>query len=301
MEAETTPGLRPYAVLAVMPLLFASNLVIGRAAIDDVGPWTLAFWRWLLAFLILLPAAWPGFVRHRTLILGEWRIVAVLGVLGMWFCGGVVYLSLRHTTATNATLIYTSSPVVVLLLEMIFRGKRSSPRQIAGIALAFTGVLAILLRGDPARLMALEFNVGDIGMASAAIAWATYSVLYSRAGLGALPNSTLFAVIALAGCVVLVPFMAWESASRDVLPTGRDAWASILGVAVVASVLAFSAYQYGVRTVGPGTTSIFMYLLPAYGVGLAVLFLGETLAAYHAAGFVCVTCGVILATAPRRR
>ncbi len=287
-----------YAVLVLMPLFFSSNLIIGRAAVAGVEPWTLAFWRWFLAFLILLPVAWPGLKSHRAALLRHWREILGLGFLGMWICGGIVYISLKHTTATNGVLLYTSSPVFILLLEMAFRGHRTTLRQVAGIAMAFFGVATIILRGDLARLAAFDFNIGDVGIAAAAFSWAIYSVVLKRAALTSLPTVVLFAAIALAGWLVLLPMTAWEIFVLGHFPTGVNAWASIFGLAFVSSVLAFSAYQYGVKTVGPTVTGIFLYLLPAYGVVMAVLFLGEELRAFHAAGFVLVTAGVILATAP---
>jgi drug/metabolite transporter (DMT)-like permease len=290
---------RAYAVLVAMPLFFSSNMVIGRAAVAEVEPWTLAFWRWFLAALILLPAAWPGLKAHRATLVAEWRLLAVLGFLGMWICGGVVYLSLAHTTATNGVLIYTSSPVFILLLEIAFRGQRTSLRQVLGISLAFLGVAAILMRGDLERLLALQLNPGDIGIASAAFAWAGYSVVLNRSALTELPTIVLFTAVALWGVVMLLPMMAWELLVHDHMPLTASAWISIVGLAIVPSVLAFSTYQFGVKVVGPTITGIFLYLLPAYGVLMAVIFLGEELRAFHAAGLILVTCGVALATLPR--
>ena len=81
-------------------------------------------------------------------------------------------------------------------------------------------------------------------------------------------------------------------------PSTLRAWASIAGIVIFASVLSFSTYQYGVKKVGPALTSIFLYLLPVYGIALAVLFLGESFRPYHAVGLVLVLGGIVLATAP---
>ena len=104
-------------LMAVMPLLFSSNLVLGRAVVGEVEPWTLAFFRWAIAFLLILPVTAAGIRRHGSELLAEWRRVALLGFLGMWICGALIYLALRYTSATNATLIYTTSSVMILLLD----------------------------------------------------------------------------------------------------------------------------------------------------------------------------------------
>ncbi|MEZ5877153.1 MAG: DMT family transporter [Tepidamorphaceae bacterium] len=170
----------------------APTWIIGRAANEAVLPNTLAFWRWLIAFAILLPialpklSAMPGpFVSIRELFL--------LGFLGMVVCGSLVYLSLHYTTATNATLIYTFSPVIIVLLEWGVSRHMPSARQAIGIALAFCGVAAVLMKGDLQRLLSFQFNPGDIGIAVAALAWASYSVLLKRSHFRPCRQSRCFA------------------------------------------------------------------------------------------------------------
>ncbi len=287
-------------LMALMPLLFASNLAIGRGAVDEVGPWTLACLRWIGAVAILLPFVAASLWRSRGALLAQFWGIAVLAFLGMWACGAVVYLGLRHTTATNATLIYTSSSIFILALERIFRGRPVSLRQVVGALVAMAGVAVIALAGDLGRLLSLDLNPGDILILVAAISWAAYSVVLRRPALAALPTLPLFAAIAILGAVSLVLPMIWEAAATGMVPHTAHAWASIAGLALFPSVLAFSLYQYGVARLGPSMTGMFLYLLPPYGVLLAILFLGERLHPYHAAGLALILPGLILATAPAR-
>ena len=293
------PRHRAFALLLVMPMFFSSNLVIGRAAATTVEPWTLAFLRWVLAFAILLPFAWQGIRDHRDTLLREWKVIGVMALFGMWICGAGVYFALKYTTASNGTLIYTSSPVLILLLEWIFRGRRVGGREALGIVLAVVGVVTIVVKGSLGTLLGLRLNAGDVLIALAALAWAGYSVLLKRKALADIPTLSLFATLALAGAITLLPFTLVEIAETGHFPASGAAWMSIFGLAISASVLAFSTFQYGIKIVGPATTGLFMYLLPPYGVLMAVIFLGEELKLYHVAGFVLIMAGVILATVPR--
>jgi drug/metabolite transporter (DMT)-like permease len=290
-----------YTLLVLMPLLFASNLIIGRASTALVEPWTLAFWRWLLATVILLPVAAAGIWRHRREFREVGREILILGVLGMLICGGIVYISLHATTATNATLIYTASTLVIVLLDSLYFGQPLTALRIVGMAAGFLGVATIVLHGEPQRLISLELNWGDIGIAVTAVSWAIYSVMLRAARLRRLPVLPLFAAIAAAGTATLAPFMLWETIALDAFPRGVNAWASIVALAIVPSVLAFGIYQLGVKEVGPSITGIFMYLIPVYGVLLAVVTLGESFYPYHAMGLVLVVVGVVLATNPFRK
>lgn len=287
--------------MIVAPLCFSSNLIFGRHVVGEVPPFTLAFIRWACVALALAPLALREAAAVRTALRAAPGLIALLGFLGMWICGAVVYLGLRDTTATNATLIYTTSPVFILLIEAVTAGRRIGAREIAGSLAAMIGVAVIVTRGDLAALAALDINPGDVLILAAALSWAIYSVLYRSPPLRPLSNLTLFALVSAAGAVGLAPFAAWELAGGDALPQSADAWMSVAGIVVIASLMAFSGFQYGVRTLGPSLTGIFMYLLPVYGVVLAILFLGERFEAFHGFGIAMVLGGVVLATFPAGR
>ena len=287
-----------YALLALMPLMFASNLLIGRASAGLVEPWTLAFWRWALAALILMPFALRG-------IMGEWnafravgREIFILGILGMLICGGVVYVSLHVTTATNATLLYTSSTLFIVVLDAVYFRHPLTSTRIAGVVIGFLGVATIVLQGELWRLVTLELNWGDLGIAVCALSWAIYSVMLKGEKLRRMPSLPLFALISAAGTLTLVPPMLYEAVALGAFPSGERAWLSILALAIIPSVGAYGIYQYGVKQVGPTVTGVFFYLVPVYGVVLATIALGEAFRTYHALGLVLVVAGVVLATDP---
>lgn len=289
---------RDLIILAVMPLFFVSNLIIGRPAVDTVPPWTLAALRWSFACLILAPFALPAVRQHAATLIAQWKLIALLGFLGMWICGGIVYVALQYTTATHGTLIYTASPVIVVLLAALLARRPLPLGQTIGVLLGIAGVFTIVLEGQPLAILSHHFNVGDLWFVLAAIAWAVYSLLLKNSTLQTVPTMALFFVIALAGAILLIPCMVAEWWLVGKFPSTLRAWSSIAGIVIFSSVLSFSTYQYGIKKVGPALTSIFLYLLPVYGIVLAVTFLGETFRPYHAIGLVLVLGGIILATAP---
>ena len=289
-----------YCLLAIMPLLFVSNVIIGRAAANSIEPWTLAFWRWALASLILLPFAARALVKNRARLRAAAGDILIAGFLGMAVCGGAFYLSLHWTTAIHGVLIYTVSPLLIVLLDAVFFGERITLPRLTGMLIGFLGVATIVLEGEPQRLLTLSFNPGDIGMAICATAWAIYTVWLRRGQLRAIPPLPALTAICIAGTLTLVPPMAFEAFS-GFFPTGLTAWATILVLAIVPSVLAYGIFQLAVQSVGASVTSVFMYLLPVYGVAAANITLGESFRAYHAAGLVLILAGVALATHQFRR
>lgn len=291
-------ALAAYAVMLLTPLFFATNVVLGRSVIGEVTPFLLAFMRWTAVALILSPFVAREWGQIRRLWQRRLGRIALLGVLGMWICGAGVYVALERTTATNGNLIYATSPVIIILMEALFLGRSIGWREAAGSLIAFAGVAVIILRGDPGALVRLDLNLGDLMFLGAAVAWAAYSIFYRDHALSRLSNLALFACVAALGAIELAPFAAWELASGAGLPVEPRVWAAVGGIIFFASLLAFSGFQFGVRALGPSLAGIFMYLLPVYGVLLAVAFLGESFERHHMLGIALVMGGLILATFP---
>lgn len=296
--ANSAEARRAYLLLLAMPLFFSSNLVIARGMGDAVPPFTLALLRWAVAVAILAPFVLSGLRQNAARLVADWRRIILLGFLGMWICGAGVYWALGLTTATNGTLIYTTSPVLVLLMERFLFGKPLPFARLAGVVLAIIGVAVIVLKGDLSALLRLDLNLGDLGIAAAALAWAAYSLVLRNDRLARVPTLSLFAAIAMAGVLTLIPFSAAELAIIGGWPSSLRLWVGIAALALFSAVGAFSLYQYGVKVVGPAVTSCFLYLLPVYGVGMSALFLGEALQRHHLAGMALVLVGLIAATAP---
>ncbi|MEX3008934.1 DMT family transporter [Hoeflea sp. TYP-13] len=287
-----------YVVMALTPLFFSTNIIFGRVTVPEVAPFTLAFLRWSFCALILLPFVFKARREVIDVVRREPLLLLLLGFLGMWISGAGVYYSLQHTTATNGTLIYTTSPLMIILLERVFFDRTIRWRELGGMAVAFVGVAAILFQGSFNRFLSGSLNVGDVGFVLAAVSWAGYSILFRSGRLSKLPIMSLFGLVCAAGALLLLPFALFEFVSGAVMPVTGSAWQGIAGIVVFSSLLAFSGFQYGLRTLGASLTGIFMYLLPPYGVLLAVLFLGEKLQAFHVAGILLVLGGVSLATFP---
>ena len=100
-------------LLFIVPALFTTNVIVARAVNDTVPPFALAYWRWMLAFLIFLPVVGPDLWRHRAAIAAEWRDLLVLGILGMGICGAFVYIGADTTSATNIGLIFGTAPIII--------------------------------------------------------------------------------------------------------------------------------------------------------------------------------------------
>ena len=291
----TSPRLSAFLLLALANLLWSGNWIAGRALRDAFDPITLNFWRWAIATLALAPFALPALRGQGALLRRHAGILFILSLTGIAVFQSLVYLGLRSTTAVNAVLINSSIPAFFLLCSWLIDRERASWRQIAGMLVSLAGILVILSRGRPAALVELELHAGDAWILLAMPVWGIYSVLLKRrpAELGGL--AFLF-VISLAGVVMLLPLAALAAAQRPLeFPTPAEAL-GVLYMGLMASVVAFIFWNRGVAAVGANAAGFTIHLLPAFGTVLAILFLGETFASFHAAGIATILAGVLLAT-----
>jgi drug/metabolite transporter (DMT)-like permease len=222
-----------------------------------------------------------------------------MGFLGMWICGGLFYYALKFTTAATATLIYASTALMIVILDRIILKRPISPAELIGVLTGLVGVAYVVFDGDLSRIWAMQFGFGETLVVVCAFAWALYSIVLRTGGFEGESDLLLFTATVGVGTVILAPFAVVETLVLGQFPTMASQWVSLLAVAVVASLIPFSIFQYGVRAVGPSLTGVFLYLQPVYGFTMAIILLGEQLQMFHFIGAVIVMGGVILATAPR--
>jgi drug/metabolite transporter (DMT)-like permease len=279
-------------VLILPPLFWAGNFAVGRAARDDVPPMMLAFARHLVALAFLLPFGWAAMRRDITRYWEcRWRLVGI-SLTGMVAFNLLVYAGLRSTTASNAQLLNSAIPVLIVLFSGLFFAQRLSLARIFGLVLSCAGVLTIVLHGDFARLVALQLSGGDLLVFGAMVSFALFSVLLrclpadmDRVGL-------LGAQLAIA-VAVLFPALAWEY----VIGGARASWnvgalAAMLYVGIAACLLANLLYMAGIARVGPARAGMFIHLVPLYGAIISTALLGESLHGHHALGMAAIMAGL---------
>ena len=272
--------------------------MVGRGVQDVLPPLALAFWRWLFAFVILLPFALRPMLRERAAIARHWRMLIVLGVLGVGSFNTLLYIGLGTTTATNALLLNSSIPVLIAAIGWMFFGERITPRQACGIAISLAGVVAIVAKGDAGHLLGLQVNPGDLWAFAAMVSWALYTLLLRRRpGLTAM---AFLGITVLIGLLANLPFYLAEIASGAHVRVAPGSASAVAYMAIFPSVLAYMFWNRAVAEVGAARSGLFGHLMPVFGSVLAYLFLGEQLHVYHFAGFALILCGIVLATSGRR-
>ncbi len=217
-----------------------------------------------------------------------------LGILGVGNFNTLVYVGLRETTATNALLLNSACPAFIVAISAVAGLGRATVRQLAGIAISLAGVTVILAHGDLGALSAVRFNRGDLWVLAAVLSWAFYTVLLARRPAGVDPMVLLTALVGV-GVAWIAPFYAWESATGSRVAWNPVTAATVLYVALAASVAAYAFWNRGVAEVGANRAGVFLHLMPAFGTVLAVALLGEEFHLHQLAGIGLILVGVSLA------
>jgi len=290
----------PHLLLTLTCLFWAGNSVLGRALADDVPPVTLAFWRWCLAFLLLLPWVARPLAASWRVVVTHWKVMVFLSVLGVPAYNTINYWALHTTTATNSLLINGACTVMIIAVNYVMFGVRASGRQWAGLALSLAGTLVIVSRGDLRALLALDLVPGDVVLMGAALSWAIYTACL-RWRPRELELPAFLGASILIGIAALAPFYWWEASGGATIRWSPAVVASIAYIAVFPSVLALWFWNRAVAEIGANRAGQFLNLVPVFGIALAVVFLGETLAPFHFLGAAVIFGGIYLATSRGRR
>ena len=286
----------PYLLLVLTTLFWSGNMVVGRAIRDDVPPMSLAFWRWTIAFLLVLPLALPHLKAQWPQLRRGWKAVVGLGVIGVGGYNTLAYIALQYTAATNAVLLNSFIPVATIALSWLFLHKRLHRIEWLGVLISLVGVASIVCRGDPATLAGLSLNIGDVWMLVAVLTWAVYTIGLQWRPAGVHPMLMLAAMTAV-GLIVLAPAYLWEIMQGRLIHLHGASLAGIVYTGALPGFLGYVFYNRAVGEVGASKASLFIHLMPVFGTLLSAIFLNEIPQIYHYVGIGLIFTGIYLTTA----
>ena len=289
----------PFAALVLGAAFWGGTWPVAKVVWNDFTPGGMAFWRWITAFLAMLPFGLPGLLRGLAAIRQEvWRLL-FLAACGLTAFNLLIFHGLETTTAINGALINGATPIYIMLLGFIGIGERGTWRQIAGILVALPGLVLVVTYGEPGRLLRLELVPGDLLVAAGMFGWALYNI-FIRKWPTALPPIAFMCVLSLFAALMLLPFWIWEMAQGDFIRWSGEAIGGAVYLGVFASFGSYVVWNFGLRQTGAATASLFQYLIPVFAALFAVVFVGERLHWYHIAGLALIVAGIYLSNSGRR-
>lgn len=275
--------------------IWSGNFIIARDLSEVIPPISLAFWRWTVALIILFPLAIKQLIVEWNILKKHIGYLAITAFLGVTIFNTLIYLAGHSTTAINLSLISITFPVFIVIFSRIFFRELITMNKGIGILLVLVGVVLLITKGQPTKLLSLSSSIGDLWMLLAAIIFAVYSILLKQKPKGFNILSFQLSTFIL-GLIFMSPFFIWETLTAPAIKFESKTIFSILYVGIFASLTAYILWNKAIEKIGPTNAGMIYYTLPLFSGVLAVVFLKETIGLFHLYSLLLILFGIIIAT-----
>lgn len=286
---------------ALAAIIWSGNFIIAKALNNKIPPFSISFYRWLIASLIIMPFAIKQFCSQWKLVKQSWQYLFWAALTGIVLFNSFVYIGAHYTSAINLALIgTTSSPIMAVVFARIFLKEKIGWMKLAGMILCSIGVLFLLLKGNFQNLLSLHFSTGDLWSLAAACSFAVYNTLVKKKPTGITPVNFLFVIFSL-GTLILFPFYIWELNHYPTVTFSSDIIFSVLYIGIGASVICFLIWNIAIGKLGAGRTALFGNLIPVFSSIEAAIILHEDFTWIHITSMAIIFTGILLANLRHRQ
>jgi drug/metabolite transporter (DMT)-like permease len=283
-----------YLLLILTTLFWSGNFIVGKAAsIYEIPPFSLNFYRWLFAWLILFPFTYKEIIKKKDYIMNNVGFFIILGITSITIFNSIVYYSLNFTQVISGVLMISTIPVMIIFISSLLKIEKTNVFQIIGVILSLTGVVFIITKADIEILKTLNFNKGDITMVVAMFSWATYSALLKKKKYE-LSQISLLEVVITFGLVFLIPIYFIEMNMGYLIKLGKPFYLTLTYVVLFPGLCSFFFWIKGISIIGANRSGIFLHLMPIFGAVMAMIIFGEKFMFYHFLGAIFIFSGIIL-------
>ena len=285
-----------YILLVLTTLFWSGNFIVGKAAsIYEIPPFSLNFFRWFFAGLILMPFTIKEIINKKKYILSNLGFFIILGITSITIFNSIVYYSLYYTQVISGVLMISTIPVWIIFISSILNIEKTNLFQITGVILSLAGVLFIITKADIELIQNLDFNKGDLTMVIAMFSLALYSALLKKKKYE-ISQITLLQVVIICGLVFLIPIYFIEMSMGYFIKLGKPFYLTLAYVVLFPGLCSFFFWIEGISIIGANRSGIFLHLMPIFSTILAILIFDEKFMIYHLIGAILIITGIILSS-----
>ena len=273
---------------------WAGNFIVGKtASINEIPPVSLNFYRWVLAWLILLPFTYKELIKKKNYILNNIGLFIILGITAVTIFNSALFYSLKFTQVISGVLMISTVPVMIIFISSLLKIERTNIFQIIGVLLSLSGVMFIITKADFELLKNLDFNRGDIFMIIAMLSWATYSALLKKQKYELSQISLLQVVIGF-GVIFLIPLYLIDLNMGNLIKLEKPFFLTLTYVVLFPGLASFFFWIKGVSLIGANRAGVFLHLMPILGAVMAMIIFDEKILFYHFLGAIFIVAGITL-------
>ena len=285
-----------YIFLIFATLFWSGNFIVGKAAsLFEIPPFTLNFYRWTFAWLILAPFTLNEIFQKKNYILENIKILIILGITSITVFNSIVYYSLNFTQVISGVLMISTIPVMIIFFSWIFKIEKTNFYQILGMIFSLLGVAVIVTKANLNKLLNLNFNKGDLWMVVAMLSWAMYSALLRKKKFE-LSQISLLQTIISAGLILLLPAYLIEMSLGYRLNIHLPFILTLSYVVLFPGLASFFFWIKGISIIGSNRSGIFLHLMPIFSTIMAILIFKEKFMFFHLIGTLLIVAGIVLSS-----
>jgi len=285
-----------YIFLVLATLFWSGNFIVGKAAsLFEIPPFTLNFYRWTFAWLILAPFTLKEILQKKNYILGNIKLILILGITSITVFNSIVYYSLNFTQVISGVLMISTIPVMIIFFCWVLKIEKTNFYQILGVIFSLLGVVVIVTKADLGKLFSLNFNKGDLWMVVAMFSWAMYSALLKKKKFD-LTHISFLQTIITAGLILLLPAYLIEMALGYKLNVNLPFVLTLSYVVLFPGLASFFFWIKGISIIGSNRSGIFLHLMPIFSTVMAVLIFNEKFMDFHLIGATLIIAGIVLSS-----
>ena len=283
-----------YFILILTTIFWSGNFIVGKAAsMFQIPPFSLNFYRWFFAGLILLPFTYKEIINKKKYILENLGFFIILGITSITIFNSIVYFSLYYTQVISGILMISTIPVWIIFISSILNIEKTNIFQILGVILSLTGVIFIITKADINLIKNLDFNKGDLSMVVAMFSWAIYSALLKRKKYK-ISQISLLEVVIICGLIFLAPIYFIEMSMGKLIILEKPFYLTLAYVVIFPGLAAFFFWIKGISIIGANRAGIFLHLMPIFGAIMAMVIFDEKFMYYHFLGAIFIIAGITL-------
>ena len=287
---------RAYVFLILTTLFWSGNFIVGKAAsFFEIPPFTLNFYRWTFAWLILAPFTLPEIIKKKNYILSNIKLILILGITSITIFNSIVYYSLNFTQVISGVLMISTIPVMIIIFCWFLNIEKTNSYQIMGVIFSLAGVVVIITKANLEVLLNLNFNKGDLWMVVAMFSWAMYSALLRKKKLEITQLSLLQTIIS-AGLIFLLPAYLMEVNLGYRVEIHMPFILTLTYVVLFPGLASFILWIKGIGIIGSNRSGIFLHLMPIFSTIMAIVIFKEKFMIYHLIGAILIITGIILSS-----
>jgi drug/metabolite transporter (DMT)-like permease len=281
-------------------IIWSGNFIVSRYSIQLAGPISLAFFRWSIATISMLPFAIQNLKKEKQLFKANFSYFFWMALVGVALYNTMIYQAGHSTTAINMALFGSIiHPIVATLLAAWIVQEKLNWKSITGIVLGIVGIIVLLSKGDLNTLLHLKITTGDLWMIGAGLCFGSYNVFVRKKPIGISNNSFLLVLFAI-GTILLCPFAIYEMNYIQPVHFNKQLLFIVLYLGIGNSTIAYLLWNKAIHTLGSAKTALFGTLIPFLSSIEALFILNEQFNIFQIISGGIIICGIVINTWPSK-